>query len=1130
MENRTPMEDVTLSTDPTRDPAAPRKRERRAWVFEPGQVVGERYRIVRFIAAGGIGEVYEAEDQELGGRVALKTLRGGLEASEATVARFRREVQLARRVTHSNVCRTYGSFTHVVRDADGNETTRFLVVSMELLEGETLSERLDRRGPLLPDEALPIVRQIVAGLQAAHDAEVIHRDLKARNVVLAPSSTGTRVVLTDFGLARPAGDGESGGLTQSGALVGTPAYMAPEQILGKPVTKAADIYSLGILLYEMVTGVRPFDGGTPVSIAVQRLKSAPLPPTTLRPDLPDTWERVILRCLELDAETRYANATDVVAALEGAPSTKARGRLRNKTARRQRFERIAAAVAVLLVVTAVVLVVPRWSRDAPASAGAPEPAVARDPAVRRMVAVLPFRSLSGDRWNPASLALAELVRVELLAGEHLRVAEPADVARARESLGDFGGTELSREALERIHAIVGAEIVVDGTFLDAPGDAGLRVDARLVDGGTGEVLAAFSESGADSELSRLVETIGEKLRSFLGVPRLDDERRAELAAARVSSAVAVELHARAVWGEGALDPKRASELLTEAVQLEPGYAAAYAALADAWRQRGLRREEVAAAETAVELSGTLHRADRLWIESKLAAAKQDWARAAEARQALFRFYPDDLTRGLALVEAQAAAGDLAAADATIAELRDLPSPVGTDPRIDFASAAVARRKAAFEEMERLASAGVARAVETGDALLAARGALLRGEALRELGRHEEAGRAAEEARATFRHLGDRPGAAEALALTGSIAFWQADYKAAGAALDAAVRELLDAGLTGRASRIANLLAGVPYARGSLAEAEEALRWSNALAKEAGDDDLDHVTLVNLSLLREMMGRCDEAIAIARSVESEARKKGASPLLEGGWLHAMGRAELSRGRVDRARELLHEAKAVLSGTTSVRNEGYVEAALALVELRAGNLDEAARAASASLEFRRQSRDRALVAESRLLEGEIALARGDATAAEAAARAALEMVTGGVAPPLEASARELLARSLVASDSSAARRAIDVVELEGQENPHIRIAVARARALVSAAEGDRARALEALEGAALEARRYGIVPERLAVQLDVLRIRIAADPSGAAVRRELTALEDEAKSLGFGLVAREAAALSGITGGR
>jgi serine/threonine protein kinase len=284
--------------------AAPRARS-----FSEGERVADRYRIVSFIAEGGMGEVYRAEDLELSRHVALKTVRAEIAADPRALDRFRREIALAHKVTHPNVCRIFDLGVH-------HRGERITFLTMEFLDGETLSQHLRRRGPLSVDEARPLIEQMSAGLAAAHAAGVVHRDFKSPNVLLVPNASGLRAVISDFGLAAPtlgAETDESSSVARG--LVGSPAYMAPEQVEGRKADARADIYALGIVLYEMMTGVWPFVADTPMRTAMLRLQQAPPSPLSLRPSLPSSWATTILRCLARDPADRFADAREVAAAL-----------------------------------------------------------------------------------------------------------------------------------------------------------------------------------------------------------------------------------------------------------------------------------------------------------------------------------------------------------------------------------------------------------------------------------------------------------------------------------------------------------------------------------------------------------------------------------------------------------------------------------------------------------------------------------------------------------------------------------------------------------------------------------------------------------------------------------------------
>lgn len=274
-----------------------------AQLLRPGQILAGRYRIIRPIGAGGMGEVYQAEDLDLGATIAIKTMR--LDGA-AELVRFKREIQLARTVTHPNVCRIFDLHRH--HEPETETIVTFL--TMELIEGETLSDFLARRGRLSPAEALPLAEQIAYAIAAAHAKGVVHRDLKARNVILAEN--GSKAVVTDFGLAHTFAEASEHTVT----VVGTPAYMAPEQFESKPATPSVDIYAFGVLLFEMVVGKRPFTGDSPLSVALAKIRGEPPCPSDYVVSLPALWSATIQKCLRPRPEDRFAAILDVMGPLQ----------------------------------------------------------------------------------------------------------------------------------------------------------------------------------------------------------------------------------------------------------------------------------------------------------------------------------------------------------------------------------------------------------------------------------------------------------------------------------------------------------------------------------------------------------------------------------------------------------------------------------------------------------------------------------------------------------------------------------------------------------------------------------------------------------------------------------------------
>jgi serine/threonine protein kinase len=281
-----------------------------------GERVLGRYQVRRFIARGGMGEVYEAFDLLLDERVALKTLASTVLDDDRAAFRFKGEVRLARKVTHPNVCRILEFGVHGRRHLNEEESVPFL--TMEFLSGETLAQRIARQGPYSPAAARPLLRQILAGLKAIHDAGIVHRDLKSENVFLVADPRGEeRAVLMDFGLAR-AVDGSVPTTMphRLAGLAGTIDCMAPEQIHGGiPVGPAADVFALGVLVYELLSGQRPFVRVPPW----QRLNDPSPRLAAAAPHLPRAWDALVRRCLERKPEDRFQQLDGVLEALPEPP-------------------------------------------------------------------------------------------------------------------------------------------------------------------------------------------------------------------------------------------------------------------------------------------------------------------------------------------------------------------------------------------------------------------------------------------------------------------------------------------------------------------------------------------------------------------------------------------------------------------------------------------------------------------------------------------------------------------------------------------------------------------------------------------------------------------------------------------
>src|SRR5450631_2743230 len=269
-------------------------------MLEEGRLLAQRYEILSMLGVGGMGAVYKARDVELDRMIALKIIRRDLAGNRAIIERFKQELILATQVTHKNVIRIY----------DLGEAEGMKFITMEFVEGMDLRTLIHERAKLPPEEAVSIIEQSCRALEAAHSVGVIHRDLKPQNIM---QETSGRIVVMDFGLARTL---EGDGMTQSGAMVGTMEYMSPEQALAKPLDQRSDIFSLGLIFYELLTGQTPFKADSALASLIMRTQERVVPISEFDNTIPPALSEMVSRCLERDVADRYQSASDLLADLE----------------------------------------------------------------------------------------------------------------------------------------------------------------------------------------------------------------------------------------------------------------------------------------------------------------------------------------------------------------------------------------------------------------------------------------------------------------------------------------------------------------------------------------------------------------------------------------------------------------------------------------------------------------------------------------------------------------------------------------------------------------------------------------------------------------------------------------------
>jgi eukaryotic-like serine/threonine-protein kinase len=1117
---------ITVSLGPPAPPAD-------GFAFAAGDRIGGRYRIVRFLAGGAMGEVYAAEDGELGAIVALKTVRSERAANEAALARFRREVLLARELTHPGICRIFDIGVH--EGAAG----RLLFFTMELLAGETLAQRL-QRGRLAPSAARALADKLAAALAVAHASGVIHRDLKPANIMLVPDERapgGERVVITDFGLARRTVDGEEastgqargevgGRATATGVLLGSPAYMAPEQVRGGRIGPAADIYALGVVLFEVVTGRLPFGGDSPLEVAGARLERDAPRALSIVPDLDPRWDEVLARCLARDPARRFARVEEIPRALDSvssepstsagdAPPSQPAGLATATALARGRGWRRAAAVVALLAAGAGGWAVLR-GRDEPADRDPGQGALAptSNAPVAPLLAVVPLRNLSGrpeSAW--LGTAVAEMLGTELGAGERLRVVPGEAVAAAARAHGvALDGFELRTAALGQALA---ADYVVTGSVVAVGEVRAPRVRIELrVSRGAGAPVAQLGADGAEAELFDIIARLGADVRARLGKEALSPAERSAATGSQPSNLQAAHEFADGIAALRRNEAQTARAHFERAIQLEPASAKYHDGLASAWRALQFPEKTRQSAERAFALSLGLPRAERLFIEARHHEAARRFDQAIELYAALAAFFPENIEYRLTLADVQSAAGRPRDALATVDRLR--ASGVASDARVDVLEARAARavgdddraQRAALSARER-ARAAAAPAMEAQAELAVCD--VMGGKQL------DQARAACIRAGELSDRLGDRAAVARSLV---QLALVRERQSARDEALQLRDRALGLYREIGNLRGVGQVLSAQGISLKSAGKLDEALalqREALAVVREAGDDYTAGIVLGGIASTFVERGELEQArttylevIEVGRRVGNE---RGVAIALQNlAWV------ERDSGELLAARRHAEESMAVQERRGEELDLVFSLDCAGIMALEQDDTDAAEKLFQRALALRDKLTMKKVatlqnLAEVRLIRRQLDEAR----------RVIGESLTAATAGGLdEGFAREVESRILLeARDFDGAARALARArELTG-ERMRVPLDVDEARLLV--ARGQPRRAMAMMPAAIAHARKNGAVALRMAAEAALGEAEVAAGVKSGAAR--LAAIEKEASSRGYALTARLVAELRG-----
>ena len=604
------------------------------------------YKIVDKLGSGGMGEVFAAEDTKLNRRVAIKILPEDLAVDPERRQRFEREAKTIAALNHPNIVTIYS-----VEEVDGLH-----FITMELVEGEPLADKIPANGFTL-DEFFKITVPMVEALDAAHKKGIVHRDIKPTNVMITNEG---RVKVLDFGLAKltgreaPLDPSEaatmlaSSDLTEQGKILGTVNYMSPEQAEGKVVDSRSDIFSLGVVMYEMATGEAPFKGDTKISVITSIMRDTPPPVNDLNHELPQHLGRVVNRSLAKDPARRYQTATDLRVELEGLKEEIATSELRQSAmdlkvpppARLSPVVKLVAAAAVVLGVVAVLAWFgPRFIGGGE-GAGAPVAAASDG---KPSLAVLYFENLSGDEnldW--LRTGLTDMLVTDLAQSPNLRVL---GTDRLHQILADIGAADeemTSSSVVEAVATQGRVENVLLGSFARA-GET-IRISARLQVAATGEILSSEIVEGVGEEsIFRLVDELTKRIKSQFDMPdvMLVADVDTDLSDVTTDSVEAYRNYAEGIMLHEQLRTAEAIPLLERAVEIDPNFAMALAKLATAYNNVGNRAMSLEYSQRAMDNLDRVNDRERYYIEGRHYSMDQETIdEAIAAYQKAIDAYPD----------------------------------------------------------------------------------------------------------------------------------------------------------------------------------------------------------------------------------------------------------------------------------------------------------------------------------------------------------------------------------------------------------------------------------------------------------------------------------------------------------
>jgi serine/threonine protein kinase/Tfp pilus assembly protein PilF len=593
-----------------------------------GTTFAGRYQIIEELGKGGMGRVYKVFDAKINEKIALKLIKPEVASDRETIERFSNELKLARKIRHKNVC---GMFD--IGEADGSH-----FITMEYVSGEDLKTMIRMSTGLTMGTVLSIGKQVCQGLAEAHSLGVVHRDLKPQNIMI---DRGGNAKIMDFGIARSV---REKGITGAGIMIGTPEYMSPEQTEAKDVDQKSDIYSLGIILYEMATGRVPFEGETALSVAIKHKTEIPKDPKSLNPHIPDDLNRLILKCLEKDRGKRYQTAAEVEAELEkiekGIPTTERVVPERKTVTSKQitvQFEpkKLVKPAAILICVIIAALILWKFL---------PRKEAAPSPKIKNSIAVISFENQTGDKaFDYLRKAIPNLLITSLEQRGGLYVVTWERMADLLSQMGEKDAETIDRESGFRICRKEGVEAIVLGSFVKA-GDM-FATDVKVLDVETRKMLKSASSrgEGADSILRTQIDELSREISTGIGPAKEKTEgEKAQVTEVTTNSMEAYESYLKGRDEFDKLYYVDAIRPLEKAIELDPDFAMAYFYLGFTHFSIGNVKAGEEAFEKAKALANRVTERERLYIEAAYSAiVEHDWEARYRFIQELIQKYPKE---------------------------------------------------------------------------------------------------------------------------------------------------------------------------------------------------------------------------------------------------------------------------------------------------------------------------------------------------------------------------------------------------------------------------------------------------------------------------------------------------------